>query len=200
MPAKEEAAADKPVKLTFKPVTRSTRDDFIEVFAGRGGPKYCWCMLWRATSDELKNNTSAARQQQILGRIDRRVPVGLVGYADGEPVAWVSVAPKPTFPGNLGGPDSEPADKVWSLTCMYMRRAIRGQGLGHQLIDAAVRHAKKRGAKVLEAYPVAPDSPSYRHMGFVPAFEAAGFTSAGTAGTRRHVMQLTLTRRPGGKA
>jgi GNAT superfamily N-acetyltransferase len=200
MPAKAKDEDNEPVKLTFKPVTGSTRDDFIEVFGGRGGPKYCWCMLWRSTTDELKDNTKASRRQQILGRIDRRVPIGLVGYADGEPVAWVSVAPKPTFAGNLGGPKSEPADKVWSLTCMYMRRAIRGQGLGHQLIEAAIRHASKRGAKVLEAYPVAPDSPSYRHMGFIPAFRTAGFTQVATAGTRRHVLQLTLTRTARGKA
>lgn len=191
MPAK--AAADEPVRLTFKPVTKATRDDFIEVFAGRGGPKYFWCMLWRSTKDELKDNTSTSRRKQILGRIDRRIPIGLVGYAGGEPVAWVSIAPRPTFAGNLGGPASEPADKVWSLTCMYMRRAIRGQGLGHQFIEAAVKHAKKRGAHVVEAYPVAPSSPSYRHIGFIPAFEAAGFTEVATAGTRRHVLQLTLT-------
>jgi hypothetical protein len=46
---------------------------------------------------------------------------------------------------------------------------------------------------VLEAYPVSPDSPSYRFMGFVPAFEARGFAPAGMAGTRRHVMRLALT-------
>ncbi len=82
---------------------------------------------------------------------------------------------------------------------MYMRTALRGEGVGHQLIEAAVNYARKRGAKVLEAYPVDPDSPSYRHMGFIPAFEAAGFREVGTAGTRRHVLQLTLDARPRGK-
>jgi hypothetical protein len=43
-----------------------------------------------------------------------------------------------------------------------------------------------------EAYPVAPDSPSYRFMGFVPMFEKARFVEIGTAGTRRHVMRLSL--------
>jgi hypothetical protein len=46
---------------------------------------------------------------------------------------------------------------------------------------------------ILEAYPVDPDSPSYRHMGFVPAFAAHGFEEIGMAGSRRHVMRLTLT-------
>ena len=45
---------------------------------------------------------------------------------------------------------------------------------------------------MIEAYPVDPASPSYRFMGFIPAFERAGFTEIGTAGTRRHIMRLTI--------
>jgi GNAT superfamily N-acetyltransferase len=179
------------VRLTFKPVTKATKDDFVAVFAGKGGPKYCWCMAWRATKAELRDTTGGAREKQILGRINDGVPVGLVGYATDEPVAWVSIAPKETFQ-RLGGPAPDEDEKIWSLTCMYLRRHLRHEGHAHALIDAAVKHAKKKGATVLEAYPVAPDSPSYRHMGFVPAFEAAGFKEVTTVGTRRHVMRLTL--------
>ena len=60
------------------------------------------------------------------------------------------------------------------------------------MIDAAVEHARARGASVIEAYPVEPDSPSYRFMGFVGAFQDAGFREVGRAGTRRHVMRLAL--------
>ena len=60
------------------------------------------------------------------------------------------------------------------------------------LLDAAVRHAKKHGAHVVEGYPVDPDSPSYRHMGFVPLFKAAGFREMGREGSRRHVVQLAV--------
>lgn len=61
------------------------------------------------------------------------------------------------------------------------------------MITAAIAYAKKRKADILEAYPVAPSSPSYRFMGFVPAFEGFGFVEVGKAGTRRHVMRLTLS-------
>jgi hypothetical protein len=60
------------------------------------------------------------------------------------------------------------------------------------LLDAAAAHARENGAKTLEAYPVDPDSPSYRFMGFVPTFAAMGFRETGMAGTRRHVMRLDL--------
>lgn len=42
-----------------------------------------------------------------------------------------------------------------------------------------------------------PDSPSYRFMGTVPSFRAAGFREIGTVGTRRRVMRLELTPYPG---
>lgn len=61
-----------------------------------------------------------------------------------------------------------------------------------RLIGAAVEHARTRGATVVEAYPVKPDSPSYRFMGFIPSFKTAGFREVGRAGTRRHVMRLLL--------
>ena len=48
------------------------------------------------------------------------------------------------------------------------------------------------GAAVVEAYPVEPDSSSYRFMGLVGTFEAIGFIPVGRAGTRRHVMRLAL--------
>ena len=45
---------------------------------------------------------------------------------------------------------------------------------------------------MVEAYPVDPDSPSYRFMGYVGSFEAMGFQAIGRAGTRRHVMRLSV--------
>jgi GNAT superfamily N-acetyltransferase len=193
MAGQPEPDSPRGAALRFKPVTTSTVGDFRAVFEGPGGPKYCWCMAWRTTKVELKDTTHAARRAQILGRIEKRVPVGLVGYAGGEPVAWVSIAPKGTYE-RLGGPDEEEGEAVWSLACMYIRRALRRQGAAHQMIEAAVAHARGRGASAVEAYPVDPDSPSYRFMGFVAAFAAAGFSEVGRAGSRRHVMRLTLPR------
>jgi hypothetical protein len=46
----------------------------------------------------------------------------------------------------------------------------------------------------LEAYPVEPDSPSYRFGGFIPLFARAGFREAGHLGSRRHVMRKDLRR------
>lgn len=69
---------------------------------------------------------------------------------------------------------------------------LRGQGTGPRLVAAAIQTARKHGAKAVEAYPVAPDSPSYRFMGFVPMFAKAKFKEVGRAGSRRHVMRRAM--------
>ena len=90
------------------------------------------------------------------------------------------------------GTRRESDDAVWSVVCFFVSRSRRGEGLAHRLLEAAVAYAAARGARVVEAYPVAPDSPSYRFMGLTSWFEAAGFRRVGTAGSRRHVMRLAL--------
>jgi GNAT superfamily N-acetyltransferase len=126
-------------------------------------------------------------------RVRDGVPIGLLGYLDGSSVAWCSVAPRATY-RSLGGPvlPEEAEDKIWSLVCFFVTRVLRGEGVTTQLIQAAATHARSKGARILEAYPVQPGSPSYRFMGYVPTFERAGFQHVGPAGSRRHVMRLDL--------
>jgi GNAT superfamily N-acetyltransferase len=178
--------------LTFRPVTTRNLADFETLFSAPGAPKYCWCMVWRRSAAEAKNNDPASRKRQMFERIGRGVPVGLLAYDDKTPVAWVSIAPCDTY-RTLGGPESKPGETIWSLACFFVPRRLRRQGMTRRLIGAAIDHARKQGATIVEAYPVAPDAPSYRFMGFVPVFEKAGFTEIGRAGHRRHVMRLALS-------
>lgn len=177
-------------KFVVKPVTRATWPDLEALFEGRGGPKYCWCMAWRPMADRSAADNEA-RKRALHARVLNGVPVGLVGYVDGAPVAWCSVAPRNTFVRLSEGQDDEEAD-VWSVVCFFVRRDHRKGGLSGRLLEAAIELAKEHGAKVLEGYPVDPDSPSYRFMGFVELFRGRGFATVGRAGSRRHVMRLAL--------
>jgi GNAT superfamily N-acetyltransferase len=181
-------------KLDFREVDRAGWPDLVALFEGRGGPKSCWCMVWRARGVEARETKGGQRRAALESRVRDGVPIGLVGYLDGRPVAWCSIAPRSTY-RPLGGPAEEEEEKesgIWSLACMFVIRSLRGEGLGMELIEAALVHARRKGAKIVEAYPVDPDSPSYRFMGFLPAFEAAGFRPVGRAGTRRHVVRRAL--------
>lgn len=147
-------------------------------------------MFWRADAQERRHRDGASRKGQLRRRVMAGTPVGLLGYREGEPVAWCSIAPKETH-RPLTDEDTG-SGGVWSIVCFFVTRRLRSAGLSRQLLDAAIAHAREQGARAVEVYPVDPDSPSYRFMGFVPLFATAGFRPIGRAGIRRHVMRLAL--------
>lgn len=173
--------------LTCKPVTQATWPDLESLFEGRGGPSYCWCMAFRRIAPDADK---ADRKDALRGRVADGVPVGRVYYDNAAPVAWSSIAPPETYL-KLGGPE-EPGEVIWSLACMFIRRDLRGLGLTRQMVALAEAEAAAKGATVIEATPVDPDSPSYKFMGTVPFFAAAGYAEVARAGTRRHVMRKRL--------
>ena len=172
-------------KIIIKPVDRNNWADFEALFQAKGGPGYCWCMVWRMTKDELKQNNAVCRKEFIKQRVWSNIPIGILGYAENEAVAWCSVAPRKTHE-RLGGDES--LKNVWSITCFFIKKEFRRKGLARLLIESAKHYAKENGAEYIEAYPVEKESPSYRFMGFVKTFEEAHFTFIKMAGTRRHVM------------
>ncbi len=175
--------------LTFRPVTPDSWKDFEALFESRGGPKSCWCMIWRAGGEESKHRDGKSRKTFMHQRILLDTPVGILGYLNGEAVSWCSIAPKETY-RNLTGKETTDVQNVWSLACYFIRREHRSKGFAKQMTKAATSYARENGATTIEAYPVEQDSPSYRYMGFVSMFREMGFTEIGKAGSRRHIMVL----------
>ena len=123
------------------------------------------------------------------------LPVGVLAYDGDEPVAWCSIAPLESYT-NLRTrsyvSDGADTEDVWSIACFYIRSGFRRKGMTTHLINAAIEYARDNGAKIIEAYPVDYDSPSYSYMGRIGTFERLGFKEIAMAGTRRHIMRLRL--------
>ena len=174
--------------VEFLPVTRSRWGDLERLFESRGGPHYCWCMAWRR--NENKGSGKAGKKASLQRRVLDGVPIGLLAYVDGAPIAWCSVGPRESFRA-LGGDDR--LKEVWSLVCFFVKRDFRRKGISSLLIEEAITFARENGAHYLEAYPTDADSPSYGFMGRRGAFEKAGFHFCMKAGKRRNVMLRELT-------
>jgi hypothetical protein len=54
-------------------------------------------MRWRLSSGEFKNSTKPGRKETLEELVREGTPVGILGYKEGEPVAWCSVAPRQTY-------------------------------------------------------------------------------------------------------
>ena len=180
--------AERKAGLTIRPVDVDTWAELETLFEARGGPHYCWCTAWRTVPKSPTGATpatrKAAKKATLKNAVDGGLPVGIVGLLDGEPAAWCAVAPRECH--RRLRPDQDSTESgVWSITCFYLPRRLRGLGLSSRMLDAAVEYATRSGATVVEAYPVAPASPSYRFMGLIEQFERAGFSYSGSAGAMR---------------
>ena len=127
-------------------------------------------MVFRRDHDGRIPRAKSGRKAAMASKIRCGTPVGVLANDEsGEPVAWCSVAPRQTlavFPG-LEWPEGD-RSTVWSVTCSYVTSGIRRAGVMSLLVEEAVAHARRNAAAVVEAYPVAPGSPSYRFPASCP--------------------------------
>lgn len=191
--AVETAAAP---EATFHPVDQDRWPDLVRLFEGHGNPGYCWCMRWRAPSATFNNLKREGRKEALHDLVRAGVPIGVLGYVNGEPVGWCSIAPRETYAALersrvLQRIDDEP---VWSVVCFFLHRKVRGQGFAVRLLRAAVDLARAQGATVVEGYPVEPTSTSYTWMGSPAMFAAAGFRDVGASSAGRRVVRYEVDR------
>jgi GNAT superfamily N-acetyltransferase len=142
-------------------------------------------------STEYQHSTKESRAAALECLVRQGTPVGILAYANGEPVGWCSVAPRETYGAleryrALPRIDDVP---VWSVVCFFVDRRVRGQGLTLGLLKAAVAYARSQGAKVIEGYPVEPGMRLYTYMGSPSTFRKAGFRDVTPAGQARQVMR-----------
>ena len=191
MPASTRArrAATRPAvdlaasSIEILPLTRDRWADVSALFDEGGDPRTCSCMFWRVRSKDwsFANAAEAREGFHALVEQDRDPAPGLLAYADGRVVGWVSVAPRDDYERLTNSRVRPKIDEtpVWSIVCFVVSRSARGQGLTTRLLDAAMDYAIEHGAPALEAYPVEvadgriPAAVGY--TGLLSTFVAAGF-------------------------
>lgn len=192
-----------PASLEVHPVTSDRWQELAVLFGPSGAFGNCWCTWWRQTSGEFSKRIEehgAGNRALMHSLVEAGSEPGLLAYGDGKPVGWVSVAPRPQFGRVLRsrriGPSPEEAsdERVWSVVCFWILQAERGKGVATALLNAAMEHARARGATALEAYPV--DAADGRRpaanlfTGTLSMFTRAGFHEVG----RPRGVQLVVRR------
>lgn len=183
--------------LEYSPVTPERRADLARFSETHGKFRYCSCMRWRLTSAEYKASSNESRVATLDGLVAEDAPVGVLAYLDGEPVGWVAVAPREALGAlarfkALARVDTQP---VWSVTCFFIDRRVRRQGVTLGLLNAAVAYALEQGATIIEGYPIEPGAHLYTYMGSPATFRAAGFEDVTPTGRERLVMRYTASAR-----
>jgi GNAT superfamily N-acetyltransferase len=174
--------------LDIQPLTTERWKDLEILFGPHGAYSGCWCMFWRVRHADF-NRMKSEERKAALQELSAHDPApGLLAYAGGLPVGWVSLGPREDFAALAHSRSLAPLDDtpVWSIVCFFVARSRRRKGLLTKLIRGAVQYAREHNAAIVEAYPA--DMQSYRlkgvqlsgysgYMGIASAFRAAGFVA-----------------------
>lgn len=186
------------MSLVCKPVTPARWKDLEALFEKDSTCSGCWCMWIRCTAAEYRRNLGAANKRAMKALVKRGETPGLLAYEDGRPVGWAAVAPRERYKRLETSRILKPVDgkPVWSAPCFFTAKEARGKGVTVALLKAAAAHAKKKGARLLEGYPVETKGrklpAGFVWWGLAPAFRAAGFKEAARRSKTRPIMRKAL--------
>jgi GNAT superfamily N-acetyltransferase len=187
------------MKLTFEALTPEHWPQFEKLFGERGACGGCWCMLWRLAPKEFEAQKGSANKQAMKAIVQSGEMPGVLAFADDKAIGWCALAPRETYPSLgrsrvLKAVDDKP---VWSVSCLFIDKSHRKQGVSSALLRAAAEHARAHGATLVEGYPVEPkagqDIPAaFAWTGIPKAFRRAGFTEVARRSATRPIMRLEL--------
>jgi GNAT superfamily N-acetyltransferase len=154
-------------------------------------------MFWRQTKAEFEKNKGEKNRRALKKLVDSENTPGLLAYADGMPVGWVSVAPRQEFVHlekhrTLKRIDDQP---VWSIVCFFVAKGWRRKGMSVALLNAAADYARRRGARIVEGYPTEPGQTlpdPFIYTGTASAFRKAGFAEVARPARTRAIMRRML--------
>jgi len=140
-------------------------------------------MWWRLPRRDWVAGKGEGNKRALRKLMRRGRAPGIIAYVGGEPAGWVALAPREEYVRLASSRTLKPIDArpVWSVSCFFIARPYRGQGLMTALIEAAAAFARKRGATLLEGYPTNPKrttSDVFLYTGTHSAFMRAGFEVA----------------------
>jgi len=191
------SVSSKTPNLQFQPLTPDRWRDFETLFGPSGAYGGCWCMWPRLRRKEFDRSSGAENKEAIKEAVDGGEEPGLLAYSGGEPVGWVALAPREKYAllehsRTLKRVDDQP---VWSIVCFVVDKRVRGRGMMAKLLSAAVEHARRQGATIVEGYPVEPKGALSGYSGYtgiVSTFRKAGFVEVARRSERQPIMRYYI--------
>ena len=184
--------------LSFEELTSATWKKYETLMGEKGGCGNCWCMFFRLPYKEFQANKPDGNKILAKKLVNKGRPVGLIASLGEQPVGWIALAPREDYMKLENSRSFKPIDDkpVWSITCFFVKKECRHQGLSNQLIKGAVAFARKKKIKVLEAYPAIPYADNVPHpflwVGVLSSFEKNGFEVVRQSSKSRAMVRLEV--------
>ena len=186
--------------LTSKPLTSETWPDFARLVEKHNGIfGGCWCISFHLNPGEGKRGAAAYRAMKEERVREGRAHAALVfdgpravGWCQfGSPVELPNIRSKKAYEDGLGPlPD-------WRITCFFIDRERRGEGIASLALREALRYIARLGGGAVEAYPEdythERTSSSFLCSGTLGMFEKAGFRKTRKIAMRRWVVARRIS-------
>lgn len=186
------------LEVTCHPLTSERWSDLERLFGPRGATGGCWCMWWRVSRTQFKAQKGEGNKRALHRLVDSGEVPGLLAYAERKAIGWCAVGPRQRYPilehsRILKRVDDQP---VWSVVCFFVSRPYRGRGVTTLLLRAAIEHARRHGARILEGYPIEPKASRtpdiFAYTGLASSFRQAGFVEVLRRSETRPIMRYVI--------
>lgn len=186
------------MKVTVRPLTPDLWPALADLLGGEGAAGRCWCIYWRI-GPAYRQRPADDNRNAFRAVVNEGPSPGLLAFAGDLPVGWCQVTPRHAIPAIHRMWRLRPVDEfsddalMWSISCLYVRKGYRKQGITAALVAGAVEAARRAGAPAIEAYPFdASVSPSTTGSGYASTFQRAGFITVARRVPARPIMRLRL--------
>lgn len=198
MPASESRQAKAGFRI--RELGTETWPDFVRIMDKHNGVwGGCWCVAFHPKPGG--SNQTAASNRAYKERLVRAnsAHAALV-YGEADIVGWCQFGSPAELPARMGGfrkLGEAPPD--WRITCFFVDRDWRKQGVAEAALAGALRMIAANGGGTVDGYPIAtrgkPYSSSFLFGGTESMFGEAGFKPIGALGTSKLVMRKVVRRR-----
>jgi len=123
---------------------------------------------------------------------------GIIAYFENEPIGWCALSSRDNYPALERSRILKKVDeqKVWSIACFFISKNYRKQGISTELLKFAIDYCKKKGAEIVEGYPVEPKNDKmpavFAWTGIASAYLKAGFTEIVRRSETRPIMRFYI--------
>ena len=156
-------------------------------------------MVWRLSPRQWTAGKGARNRRAMRRLVESGARPGVLAYRGGKAIGWCAIAPRRDYRALarsrvLAPIDDEP---VWSISCLFIRKEERRTGLSVRLLRAAVEFAARRGARIVEGYPIEPamerTPDPFVWTGIPSSFRKAGFKEVARRSRSRPIMRVHTT-------
>jgi acetyltransferase (GNAT) family protein len=184
-------------QFSVRELGSETWPDFVRVVEKHNGIwGGCWCVAYHLKRSEEKEWSGKHRNLKEKLVREHRTHNALV-YSGADVVGWCQFGPPSELPARMSGFNRlGEAQPDWRITCFFVDREHRKEGVSKAALEGALRMIATKGGGTVDGYPIdtrgKPYSSSFLWGGTESMFTEFGFLKLGALGSSKWVMRKKI--------